>query len=175
MSTIIRLSWYEIGRGADIGVRRHLWSISRGYENRHGKQNDEDTWTTEIEGVCGEMAVAKFLDVYYAGHIDTFKKPDIEPDIQVRTALGNSRYKRDLRLIVREYDKNKERFVLVVAKSPVYHLGGWVYGHEAKNPNYLEGSNGRTPAYFVGQRDLRDMRTLIVYEQTTPHPQTWCH
>ena len=92
------LKWHEVMLGGMTGVMRHVKSLKKGLKDAHG-YDGEDGWTKHIDGALGEVVVAKALDHYWGGPIDTFKSADLGDIIQVRT-----RSRADYELIVRPDD-----------------------------------------------------------------------
>ena len=151
---IAKLEWYEVGMAAEVGLRRRLEAIREEYENRHGMTND-DCWTSETEGACSEMVVAKYLKCYWGGTVNTLKSPDLGRRLQVRFAM-----KPHYRLIVRKGALDDEIFILVTGRAPVFDIMGWIKGVDAKQEKWWDSPNDREPAWFVPQRELHDITLL---------------
>lgn len=137
---------------SEIGRLRRLTSLRHGRQNQHGFAGEG--WNIDIEGACGELAVAKVLNLYWSGGIDTFKGYDIGT-FQVRTTPSHSNS-----LIVRPPDPESHRYVLVTGLCPDYCIHGWLHGYEAKQARWLRGHNGRPPAYFVPSSALHPIDEL---------------
>jgi len=137
----IRLEWHEILMASEIGRFRQLAAMKKGLDDKHGFAGEG--WSEHVEGACGELAVARFLGIYWDGGINTFKKPDL-PGLQVRTRSRDS-----YDLIVRPGDSDLDRFVLVTGRCPEYQIRGWITGSNAKKSDYLQVYGGRPAAYFV--------------------------
>ena len=147
----VTLTTHEMAIAAWVGVRRNVESRRRGLRDRHGYKGDG--WQVHIEGAGGELAVAKALDMYWDGSVNTFKRADL-PGIQVRTALTHKN------LIVRPADAPDEVFVLVTGQMPDYQVHGRLRGSDAMQPQFLSGVGGRPPAYFVPPSKLNPIETL---------------
>lgn len=132
---------------SEVGRLRHLAAIKAGRRDQHGFEGDG--WSVHIEGACGECAVAKALGLYWNGSINTFKADDI-PGAQIRT-----RSRHDWQLYVRPHESNQAAWILVTGRCPNYQIHGWLYGHEAKQEQWLCDHGGRPPAYFVPNSELR--------------------
>ena len=132
---------------SEIGRLRQLASVKAGRQDQHGFAGDG--WSEHIEGACGEQAVAKALNVYWDGSIDSFKRDDL-PGLQVRT---RSNHQWDL--LIRPNDPDQAVYVLVTGRCPSYRVHGWIHGHEAKQACWLRDYGNRPPAYFVPQSALR--------------------
>lgn len=151
----IELAWHEYAMASEIGRLRQLTSVRRGSADKHGFTGLG--WSEHIEGACGEMAVSKFLGVYWDGGIDTFKSADIGATVQVRTRSSHS-----YELIVRPDDYDEDIYVLVTGKCPTYRIWGYISGINAKRDDYLQTHGNRPAAYFIPHKDLIDINTLRV-------------
>jgi hypothetical protein len=149
----VELEWHEYAMAAEIGKLRRLTAVRRSSENSHGATNL--SWTEDIEGAAAELVVAKCLGIYWNGGIDTFKKPDLGKDIQVRWTPLHSNS-----LIVREADPDSNIYILVTGTTPKFVVRGYLYGSEAKNKAWERSPNGRAPAYFVPANHLRPILEL---------------
>jgi hypothetical protein len=149
----ITLAWHEYAMASEIGRLRQLTSVRRGSQDNHGFTGLG--WSEHIEGACGEMAVSKFLGVYWDGGIDTFKSADVGANIQVRTRSSHN-----YELIVRPDDYDDDIYVLVTGKCPNYRIRGYIYGNEAKMSEYLQNHGNRPSAYFVPHSKLLDINNL---------------
>lgn len=154
----IELSKSEFWNAISVGVMRQCSSLKKGLKHAHGANEKDDLngWSMHIEGACGEAAVAKALNVYWAGTVDTFKfGADIGEKIQVRT-----RSKDYYDLIVRSDDKDDDIFVLVTGRAPTFNVVGWILGRDAKKPQWVQNYGNRVPAWFVPQKNLIDIQSL---------------
>lgn len=148
---LVTLTKWERHQASTFGYLR--WEEAE-KERRQNKLLKPDKLLGHVEGVLGETAYAKDINVYYTPTVNTFKKPDVNGR-QVRC-----RSQHDWELIVRPDDPNDEPFVLVTMdwrepdKFRVYH--GEIWGREAKlHREWFEdhGDYGK-PAYFVPQEFL---------------------
>jgi hypothetical protein len=147
----VELSLTEMLNAANVGIVRHHESTKRNHKFAHGfVENEKTALCIDIEGAMGEVCVAKVLDRYYEGTVNTFKGADIGKDIQVRC-----RSKHDYDLIVRDDDNPNHFYIHVTGTAPNYCVRGWMRGEDAKQPKYLAGHGGRVPAYFVPEKDLK--------------------
>lgn len=152
--TEVNLNKYEMVMAAQIGLERKLLAIENGHKDNHGFEGTG--WNEDIEGTCGEMAVAKYLGVYFGGGMgDEFKSPDVGDRIQVRTTPRH-----DGSLIVRKDAKDDHIYVLVTGEAPNFFLRGFILGGDAKRDEFVMAPNGRPPAWFVPQYALLDMSEL---------------
>ena len=151
---VIRLTPHNVRFAGYVGVERAVMDIN--YSGRYGINNAKSGWQASLMGACGEVAVAKWLGVYYDGALGNFKAADVG-EFQVRT---NSWLNGDL--ILHPADKDDEKFILVLAHNPpAYTIYGWAYGREGKKPEfYRQLVEGRPKVYCPPQRILRPMDTL---------------
>lgn len=142
----ITLKGYEIMQGALAGVMRNLESVKRGMQNAHGLDGGND-WQCHIEGSLGEMALAKYMNLYWSK--GDFKAPDVG-NFEVRTTP-----KHNYKLCVRPGDHDDSRYYLVTGSNGTYRIQGWILGRDAKQDRFLDDlKNGRPPAYFIPQKEL---------------------
>lgn len=153
--TEIVLSDFEWFTAIQCGGRRNMFSRKNKLENKAGFPSDGDEWGVHIEGVCGEMAFAKCIGVYFDYTTETFKTKADVLDVEVRT-----RSKDYYELIIRSDDKDESPFVLVTGKSPKLTVVGWIYCKDAKQEKWLKNHGQRPPAYFVPHSDLRPIADL---------------
>lgn len=149
----ITLTEQELEYAAMIGAKRHYESVIHGRKHNPPLKADDIGLWLHIEGACGELAVAKWSGKYWGGDICTFKAADIGERVQVRT-----RSKHDYDLIVRDNDNDEHAFILVTGVGIDFTLRGWIWGRDAKRPEFLKTYGGRPAAYFVPQSELRPMR-----------------
>jgi|LauGreDrversion4_2_1035121.scaffolds.fasta_scaffold301304_3 hypothetical protein len=151
----VELNIPEFLNAINIGVLRQCSSLRRGLKDAHGAKSDNG-WDMHIEGACGEAAVAKALNVYWSGTVDTFKLGgDLGKSIQVRT-----RSKDYYELIVRKDDRDDDIFVLVTGKAPKFNVVGWTFGKNAKKQEWMQTHGGREAAWFVPQKELHDISSI---------------
>lgn len=144
----IELTMREAAAAAKVGVDRNLHAIQSGLTPRHGCK-EENCWDVHIEGACGELAVAKALNVYWHSPLNTFKRGSDVGKWQVRT-----RSRSDYDLIVRSGDSDHAVFILVTGRCPKFRVIGWMRGGDAKKEKWLKTHGGRDGAYFVPQAEL---------------------
>jgi len=143
----ISLSKEELLQAAVTGVLRRIESMKLGLQDAHGYE-DTGGWDDDIEGAAGEMAFAKYRDRYWSFHVNTFMGGDVGR-VHVRTCR-----RKDASLIIRNGDPDDELYVLVIGKSPVYKIVGWILGRDSRKGEWVRAPNGRAPAWFVPQSVL---------------------
>jgi hypothetical protein len=150
----VSLTQEELYTCSIIGARRQIESLMDGREDQHGFDG-YNGWTVHIEGVCGELAVAKYLNIHYGFHVNTFKTGRDVGICEVRT-----RSEHHYDLLVRPNDADERPFVHLTGRAPQYVLRGWLWGHEAKQKKFAKNYGGRPSAFFVPQEHLRPMEEL---------------
>lgn len=150
----ITLTLPEVLNGCIVGGLRHMESVGANRKDKHGFDPKERSGLARhIEGACGEIAVAKLKDRYYSGALNSFKGADVGRDWQVKTRIDRS-----WDLLVRDDDHDDHIFILVTGAAPTYCIRGWMYGWEAKQPEFLRDYGGRPEAWFVPQGRLRSLQ-----------------
>lgn len=157
---IVTLTPQECYLSSMVGLRRRLASKTDGKRERNGadRASEAEAWFFNVVGAMGEMAASKALGVYWPASINAPKgDPDMPPDWQVRT-LAKHHYD----LIVRDDDRDDQRFVLVTGDGPVFQVHGWVLGAEAKRQEWRRdrGARGK-PCFWVPRSSL----TSIILEE----------
>lgn len=156
----VELTQDEMLAAAIHGVQRNLYNLARGAQPRYGAGTSKD-WQLSIDGSLGEMAVAKWLGVFWHGSLGNYDAKDVG-GYQVRTSGLDV-------LSVRTGDKDEDVFICVHGVNGRYVLRGWIYGREGKLPRYYGDrfNNGR-PNYWIPFSDLHPMETLPGRETTKP-------
>lgn len=154
----------EVYLAALTGIRRRVDSQRINLNDWAGRNDiSPNRWDDEIEGASGEVAVAKAFGMYWDGSVNNFhNRPDLGPH-EVRTTTLS-----DGSLIYRRHEPPDLKYILVVGRSPVYTIIGWLTGHEAMaNDQWLRNPGGRRPAWFVPQHALHPVHaaTPTVLEQ----------
>lgn len=144
-----------------IGAARNVYAIARNLVPGAGV-GMVDTWTVNVEGAQGELAVAKLLDIYWCPRIGDTKADDVGP-YQVRTNC--SRKWTDT--VLRPKDRDDRIFIGVLALDPPeFEIMGWIWAHEAKQEQWLSnGAEGRPKCWFVPRPALKPMERLPTVAQ----------
>lgn len=162
----VNLEEYEVSLGVFVGTKRNQEAIKLGKKDSFGfNGSQEEGLNIHIEGACGEIALAKFMNWFYSGSVNTYKDGGDVGKIQVRT-----RSRDDYDLIVRKNDKDSDIFVLVTGERPSYKIHGWIKAGDAKKEIFLKNYGRRSPAYFVPQEFLlkiSDLYKKIAMENLT--------
>jgi hypothetical protein len=143
----IVLEMYEWHRAIIAGANRQANAVLNKSKAR-ADMKDEEGWGNHIEGACGEAAVAKFLNLYWEGHVGAYPdttRPDLKPNIEVKT---RSKHWQDL--LIRKHENREQVFILVTGTSPEFRIRGWIWGENACQAKFFKSPNDRPPAYFIG-------------------------
>jgi hypothetical protein len=163
----ISLTWQELVTASFIGLRRQIFALQHELEDPYGS-DPEDCWGNNIEGACGECAVAKWLGLYWDGTVGSLGGHDVGP-FQVRTARKHSHSlilhkgnRRDRSLIMPvPRDADDKKFILVTGLAPHFWIRGWCLGRDGKHERFWEDrARKNRPAYFVPQDFLQPLDTL---------------
>ena len=152
----VRLTPHEILLAGIVALLRRIEDLGKGDKcGRDLTDPNSIGWSMEIEGACGELAVAKFTGRTWLG-VGVMRGDDV-PGLQVRTTRHTTG-----RLLVRRDDPNEATFVLVTGRTPVFVIRGWVYGREAKRDEWWGAPNPTAPALFcVPQAALHSPVDLV--------------
>lgn len=154
----IRLTESELMLAAWVGLMRQVANVQRARRPRYGAEQDDADWQKNILGACGELAVAKHLDLFWSGWLNELGKPDVGP-FHVRTAP-----RIDCHLIIHPADQDCAPFVFVTGQNTTYTIWGWLMGSDAKQEAWWNTKTGR-PAYFVPvQALIHDLQLLWTTE-----------
>lgn len=145
----VSLEPFEVRLAAGVGMSRHVAALEKGLPDRHGFSGDG--WKVHIEGALGELVVAKALNRFWSGSVNTFKGGDVGR-LQVRTRSSHT-----YDLIVRSSDADEEYFVLVTGQCPHYRVHGWIKGADAKQPQWVQSHGDRPAAWFIPQNALKPL------------------
>jgi len=147
MSCEIKLTPAEMLIAAQVGIQRQVQNLKNGAKPAYGAGRDND-WQLNIEGALGEMALAKFLGVYWDGKGE-MRDPDVG-NVDVRTTP-----KPNNRLILHTADPDDRRFYLLTGYNGEYIVRGSIMGWEGKHDKYWTDPGTGRPAYFVPQQALK--------------------
>ena len=150
----VTLTQAELMVASLIGSARHVQASTKGWKD---DVPPEDSWGYNIEGVAGEMAAGKHLNIYWQPIVGNPKADDTGP-YQVRT--NSSRRLTDTRIMPKDHPAKV--FIGVLSFSPQFHIIGWIWGREAlAHPEwYRVGRPNTAPVYWVPESELHPMDTL---------------
>jgi len=145
---VMQLSPPEILIGAMAGVMRQTENIKLDRQPNHG-DGGLNQWHMHVEGTLSEMALAKFLGVFWNGK-GSFRDLDVGGLVDVRSTAWDSGS-----LIAHDEDENERQLWLLTGIYGTYKVRGWIYAREAKNKElYWEEKQKGRPAYCVPQSHL---------------------
>jgi hypothetical protein len=141
------LSSCEMLRAAVVGVTRQVEGMKLGRIEPYGAPTHP--WEGHIFGACGELAVAKHLNLYWEGLAEN--PEDLIGDVwkvQVYTTTWPNG-----RLLIHKGDEDEARHYLVIAEPPVFSIIGWIRGRDAKREEFWD-ENLPRPTFAVPQNAL---------------------
>ena len=145
--SVITLTPSEILQGAMVGVMRQTKGIEKG--RRHAHNSDQEAtkdWQQHVEGALGEMALAKYLGVYWSNGF--LGACDVAGSDVRQTDRQNGC------LLLHQRDEDSRPFFLVTGKCGTYTIRGWLYAKDGKVDQYWKDPVGGRAAYFVPQSKL---------------------
>lgn len=161
------LTWAEVAIAARIGEARTIGNRAKGNGHRHGKAPGAD-WAADIEAAAAEMAAAKGIGVYMP--IAVSASEDRDGDLGYGLHVRHSD-RDDARLILHPDDQDVGLFMLVVGRSPVYRLAGFIEAVNGKIERWWADPTGNDrPAFFVPQSELQPIRGLVIPRPVTLPP-----
>lgn len=156
------LTFAELQIAHVVAGQRWLQCLKMGLGGKYGAPEDNSqSDAISLQGAVGEMAVAKCLNLYWAGSLGEFARgKDVGDCVDVRSVTKSSHS-----LILHPADKDDTPYILVeLSKPSEATLVGWVYGVDGKNPLYWADPSGKgRPAFFVPRKDLRPISELVGY------------
>jgi len=158
----------ELMIGSTVAALRRIQNLTGKVRDRHGAESERG-WQYDIDGAFGEMAVARWRNVYWDGTVGTISAPaDVGLDWQVRSTPWHNGC-----LLVHDTDKDDQPFILVHSSPPRMTILGWLFGAEAKergqwgdkHPDRPNSYGTGRPCYWVTQRQLHEMSELVTDTQ----------
>jgi len=126
----------------------------------NSKLNNHEQVTEYAESLGAEMIVARYFGLDYDINVSNGKRgADVGQGLEVRwtSYVGGN-------LIVYPNDRDTDIAILVVGKSPVYHIAGWLPVAFARRKRF---KNPRQDSWWVDQANLNPIDTLIRSEYAT--------
>ena len=142
--------------GAHVGIMRQVQNIKMGNADKFGAY-PKDGWLLHIEGCLSEMAVAKYLGLYWDGSLGNWKAADVGK-LEVRSTT----YPKG-RLVLHNPPKDSPDsiFISIRGVNGVYNIVGWMRGVDGQHKDYWEDPTGKgRHAYFVPDDKLHPMEEL---------------
>lgn len=151
--TAVALEWFELEIAASVGVRRRVWSMYEGRKERYAPDLG-DSWGRNIEGAAAEMAYAKAAGVYWGGHVNRFRKPDVGSFEVKQTEHENGH------LTIPLDESPESVLVLVTGAAPRFVIRGHALARDVMRPEYLRRFPERS-VYWVPQSALRPVQVRL--------------
>ena len=126
----------------------------------NSKLNNHEQVTEYAESLGAEMIVARYFGLDYDINVSNGKRgADVGQGLEVRwtSYVGGN-------LIVYPNDRENDIAVLVVGKSPVYHIAGWLPVAFARRKRF---KNPRQDSWWVDQGNLNPIENLARSEYAT--------
>lgn len=120
----------------------------------NSKLNNHEQVSEYAESLGAEMIVARYFGLDYDINLSNGKRgADVGQGLEVRwtSYVGGN-------LIVYPNDRESDIAVLVVGKSPIYHIAGWLPVSFARRKRF---KNPRQDSWWVDQVNLNPIETLI--------------
>jgi hypothetical protein len=121
-------------------------------KSSRGKWPDADGKKTAIEAAAGEVACAKFLNQYWIAGVNTYHRPDVGVNIQVRTTKYPNGH---LPFRPSNNDPVDHVYYLVTGEIPTFVVVGWILGRDCMNPAWVKDPGANGSAFFVPQSALK--------------------
>ena len=145
----IELDLYDLFAASQTGLTRVFESLRLKQDWGHNyKGSVNDQIAKSISGACAELAVCRYLETEFNFHVNQGSKPDIifhDVHLQVRSQLP----KKHNSLIIRpKGSKQNEIYVLVIDKTPIFELQGFV------NSTYVLGTDNFLTNFGITDRPM---------------------
>ena len=150
---IVELNANEVLVATYIGSRRNAEACFKKRKARFPEKVMGELWGFHIEAAHAELAVCKYLGIYWGFGVNTFHVADVEnTNLEVRWSS-----REDMK--VRPDDNGI--IVSVTGKCPVYEIKGWMRAADAKQDKWLY--NREPVCYFVPHTQLHPIEELQHY------------
>jgi hypothetical protein len=155
---IFKLSAAELAVGVAIAAWRLTNVLTKEWGPGHGERHNKGLDQRDVTGALGELAFAKFKNVYWNPTEDEFGKRGDVAGFEVR-AINYDRG----HMPVFEGDADERPVALVVVRFPTCRIAGWRLARDCKLAKYyIDGSDprlrrGSPSQYWVPQDALMDV------------------
>lgn len=164
---IVKLQEEDQRYATALGRERNRCALAAGYKDKAVEPGEvlQDPVRKHINGVLGEMAVAKALGMPYEGTLNTYKTGGDVGDLQVRSTPHP-----DGGLIVRPTDRDTDTFVLVTGGPDEFEVSGWLVGWDAMKPQWWDTmkKKDRPPCWLAPRRALHPLSELKIRLEGVP-------
>ena len=156
----VTLEKYEFEIAKFVGQARNNSAMAKGSKDHFTLRKGEESEDLHIIGACGEVAVAKYLNIFWDGSVNTYKtSPDLKPSLEVKTTRNP-----EGDLYIKNHESLEQRFILVARgvkdKFAVWDIVGWFNGVDAP-PYITENIDGKS-CYKVPKEKLHDIKELLI-------------
>ena len=159
----VTLDLYELMASANNGLTRVFESMRLNQEWGHGyKSSLNEKIARSISGSAAELACSKLLDIEFTYPVNHGNKPDLifhDLHLQVRCQMP----KVNNGLIIRPKGaKPNEIYILIIDKSPIYEVCGFINSSFVLGTNkYLTNlGNGRPKCHYIPKDILTPIEIL---------------
>lgn len=142
---MIVLDKWEMILGAHVGAIRQTLQVEKRAAQNHGADPNKNGFQRHVEGALAEMALAKFLDVYWRG-VGEVRAPDVGEDDCRQTDLA------DGHLFIHENDSRKTW--LVTGLNGKYEVRGWIMAEDGKRDEWYRAPQSGRFCWCVPQSAL---------------------
>lgn len=147
---IIELNANEVLVATYIGSRRNAEACFKKRTARFPEKNVGELWGNHIESAHAELAVCKYLGVYWGFGVNTFHVEDIvNTNLEVRWSSRED---------VKVRPDDNGIIVSVTGKCPTYEIKGWIKASDAKKEQYKY--NKEPVCYFFPHTQLKPIEEL---------------
>ena len=148
---IVELNANEVLVATYIGSRRNAEALFKGRQARFPDLSGNGLWGRHIESAHAELAVCKYLGIYWGFGVNTFHVEDIvNTNFEIRWSP-----REDLK--VRPDDKGI--IISVTGSCPTYEIKGWIRASDAKQEKWKH-TKTLPVCYFVPHSELRPINEL---------------
>ena len=152
----ITLNEEQWNLAAGVGVERQINAVLNDRKSRqpHWRTMLEG-WHWNINGACGELCVAIWLDEHWDGAFMDFSAADVE-SLQVRTSNGH-----DYPMRLHPEDNDDAIYILVTGVGPTWRIQGFLLAKLGKRDEWYHDRPEPAckptglPAYWVPQGEIR--------------------
>ena len=146
----VSLTANEVLVAGYVGMRRNAEASFRNRRPRFPERVCGELWGFHVESAHAELAVAKYLGIYWGFGVNTFHVPDIDrTNYEVRWSSRDD---------VKVRPDDKGIVISVTGRCPNYTLKGWIDAEDAKQDRWY--FDKQPTCYFVPHQHLHPMEEL---------------
>lgn len=153
-----------------VGLGRTVQSKKKGRQERDGQKDDSLRWNLTVEGAMAEAAVAQYFDAFWTGaRFGPTQQHDIG-NMEVRSTHHQNGH---MHIYERNDDACPFIFVVTDFNSLSCNIVGWIYGRDAKRPEWIREGRPGGACYWVPQSALRPPEELKAILNKERYEQAW--